>query len=167
VPVIPTEDNYCDWLVGGVKRYFDDRGLRAWSFSIGQVKENEFPFDRAFAVGNKVMGFQVKRPSSTGPQWTWEIDFGSIQHVKVAKTKWILYALPDFADFDRQDVALPLHVRVGRPRRRLIPHGRQLHAVGTRRGQSLNARSEAVSTHTGGALTSSLKNSTMIRTQYS
>jgi hypothetical protein len=106
VPVIPTEDNYCDWLVGGVKRYFDDRGLRAWSFSIGQVKENEFPFDRAFAVGNKVMGFQVKRPSSTGPQWTWEIDFGSIQHVKVAKTKWILYALPDFADFDRQDVAL-------------------------------------------------------------
>src|SRR5262245_19547589 len=102
---IPTEDNYCDWLVAGVKGYFKDRGLRAQSFSIGQVAENKFPFDRAFGVGNKIIGFQLKRPVGEDP-WTWALDVTSAQHRLLKGSQWVLYALPDFIDVSLQDVAL-------------------------------------------------------------
>jgi hypothetical protein len=88
--------------------------MRAHSFSVGQIKEQDFPFDRAFGVGNKIIGFQVKRPVVLHEPWIWTLDAGHDQHKRLAASRWVMYALPDFTDVSHQDVAL-FHFRFALP----------------------------------------------------
>jgi hypothetical protein len=102
--VIPTEDNYIDWVMAGIRKYFEDRGFVILTFSVGQVKERDFPVDRVFAVGNKFVGLQFKRPSTEGPHW--KHDILPHQHSDILESKWVYYCLPCFVDPSMQKVAL-------------------------------------------------------------
>lgn len=102
--MIPTEDNYVDWVMDGIRQYFKDRGYSVLTYSVGQVKEKDFPVDRVFAVGNKFVGLQFKRPSSEGPPWKHEIL--PHQHIGILESRWVYYCLPCFSDLSMQKIAL-------------------------------------------------------------
>lgn len=102
--MIPTEDNYIDWVVKGIERYFEDIGYIVATYSVGQVKEKEFPTDRVFMVGNKLVGLQFKRPLTETSPWKHEIL--PHQHSNIRESKWVYYCLPCFADLSMQKVAL-------------------------------------------------------------
>lgn len=102
--MIPTEDNYVDWTLDGMKDYFRRLNYRVRTYSIGQVKERQCPVDRILAVGNKIVGLQYKRPTSESAPWHYETT--SHQHRDIAQSRWIYYCLPDFADSSFQEVAL-------------------------------------------------------------
>jgi hypothetical protein len=102
--MIPTEDNYVDWTLDGIREYFRRLDYRVRTYSIGQVKERECPVDRILAVGNKIVGLQHKRPASEKHPWRYKTT--AHQHADIAKARWIFYCLPDFADFRLQEVAL-------------------------------------------------------------
>lgn len=102
--MIPTEDNYIDWTLDEIKEYFRRLNYRVRTYSIGQVKEHQCPVDRVVAVGNKIIGLQYKRPTNESPPWRYETT--PHQHRDIAQSRWIFYCLPDFADFDLQEVAL-------------------------------------------------------------
>lgn len=102
--MIPTEDNYIDWTLDGIKEYFRRLNYRVRTYSIGQVKERHCPVDRILAVGNKIVGLQYKRPISESHPWQYETT--SHQHADIAQSRWIFYCLPDFADHSYQEVAL-------------------------------------------------------------
>lgn len=102
--IIPTEDNFIDWLLSGIKEYFWRLGYRVKTISIGQVKEKQCPVDRVLAIGNKIIGLQCKRPTSSNPPFKY--DLRDNQHELISKSKWIFYCLPDFIDWRFQDVAL-------------------------------------------------------------
>jgi len=102
--VIPTEDNYIDWTLLGMRGYFEALGYRVWTFSIGQVKEKKCPVDRILAAGNKMIGFQFKRPALQGPAWRWKVN--PDQHRMIVHSDWVWYCLPDFVDPCLQNVAL-------------------------------------------------------------
>lgn len=102
--MIPTEDNYVDWILFGIKNYFRSIDYKVLTFSIGQVKEKQCPIDRLLAVGNKIIGLQFKRPASNKRPFKFELT--PHQHEKISKSRWIFYCLPDFTDFRFQEVAL-------------------------------------------------------------
>lgn len=102
--MIPTEDNYVDWVIDGIRRYFEDRGYVVLTYSVGQVKEKDFPADRVFAVGNKLVGLQFKRPSSEASPWKHEIL--PHQHSDILESRWVYYCLPCFTDPTMQKIAL-------------------------------------------------------------
>jgi hypothetical protein len=102
--LIPTEDNYIEWVMDGIRRYFEDRGYVVLTYSVGQVKEKDFPVDRVFAVGNKIVGLQFKRPSTE--TWPWKHEILPHQHSDILKSKWVYYCLPCFADLSMQKIAL-------------------------------------------------------------
>jgi hypothetical protein len=102
--MIPTEDNYVDWTLDGIREYFRRLDYRVRTYSIGQVKERQCPVDRVLAVGNKIVGLQHKRPASEKHPWRYETT--THQHADIAKSRWIFYCLPDFADYKFQEVAL-------------------------------------------------------------
>ena len=103
--MIPTEDNYIDWILAGIRDYFGKLGYRVKTYSIGQVKERQCPIDRILAVGNKMVGLQFKRPyiSKQG-----QLRYHKTQHQNnlISKARWIFYCLPDFTDWKYQEVAL-------------------------------------------------------------
>ncbi len=102
--MIPTEDNYIDWILTGIKDYFRKIGYRVRTYSIGQVKERQCPIDKILAVGNKIVGIQFKRPLTKGPPWKY--DLKPHQHELISKARWIFYCLPDFTELKYQEVAL-------------------------------------------------------------
>jgi hypothetical protein len=102
--VIPTEDNYVDWVMEGIGQYFKDRGYSVLTFSVGQVKEKDFPVDRVLAVGNKLVGLQFKRPSTE--TWPWKHETLPHQHSDILESKWVYYCLPCFTDLSMQKIAL-------------------------------------------------------------
>ncbi|MCL0058249.1 hypothetical protein M1O47_00975, partial [Dehalococcoidia bacterium] len=102
--MIPTEDNYIDWILDGVRDYYRKIGYRVKTYSIGQVKERQCPIDRILAVENKVVGIQFKRPLKSKPPWKYDIK--PHQHQKISEARWTFYCLPDFTDLSLQEVAL-------------------------------------------------------------
>ena len=102
--MIPTEDNYIDWILFGIKEYFRRINYRVLTYSIGQVKERQCPIDRILAVGNKIIGLQFKRPASEERPWRWKRT--PHQHEMISCSRWIFYCLPDFVDLSYQEVAL-------------------------------------------------------------
>lgn len=102
--MIPTEDNYVDWILNGIREYFRRIDYRVRTYSIGQIKERHCPVDRILAVGNKIIGLQFKRPMSK--QRPWRYKPVKHQHEMVSHAHWIFYCLPDFIDFHLQEVAL-------------------------------------------------------------
>lgn len=102
--MIPTEDNYIDWTLDGIKEYFRRLDYRVLSYSIGQVKEHRCPVDRIIAVGNKIIGLQYKRPATDSAPWQYETS--PQQHRDIAQSNWIFYCLPDFTDPKFQEVAI-------------------------------------------------------------
>ena len=89
--MIPTEDNYTDWILLGIKEYFRQINYRVLTHSIGQVKERQCPIDRILAVGNKIIGLQFKRPASEGQPWSWKLT--SHQHKIISQSRWIFLGL--------------------------------------------------------------------------
>jgi len=81
--MIPTEDNYIDWILDGVRDYYRKIGYRFRTYSIGQVKERQCPIDRILAVENKVVGIQFKRPLTN--KFPWKYDIKSHQHQKISE----------------------------------------------------------------------------------
>jgi hypothetical protein len=102
--MIPTEDNYTEWILFGIKEYFRRIDYRVRTYSIGQVKERQCPVDRILAVGNKIVGLQFKRPATPKPPWRY--DLTPHQHARISESRWIFYCLPDFADLRFQEVSL-------------------------------------------------------------
>ncbi|MDZ7304298.1 MAG: hypothetical protein ONB44_19410 [candidate division KSB1 bacterium] len=102
--MIPTEDNYVDWILLGVKEYFRRIDYKVRTYSIGQVKEKQCPVDRILAVGNKIIGLQFKRPVSKERPWRYERT--PHQHEMISHSRWIFYCFPDFIDLRLQEVAL-------------------------------------------------------------
>jgi hypothetical protein len=102
--MIPTEDNYIDWILSGIKDYFRKIGYRVRTYSIGQVKEHQCPIDRILAVENKIVGIQFKRPLGNKPPWKYNIEHNQYQNI--SKARWIFYCLPDFTELNLQEVAL-------------------------------------------------------------
>lgn len=110
--MIPTEDNYVEWTLRGMAEYFGRRGYSIRTYSIGQPKEFHFPIDRLIVVGNKIIGLQFKRPLREKKPLTFRTK--ARQHSGLAKSHWSFYCLPDFTDWNLQNVAL-YHVRFARP----------------------------------------------------
>ncbi len=106
--MIPTEDNYIDWLLCGIREYFRRLGFTVKTISIGQVKEKQCPVDRVLAIGNKIVGLQCKRPTTSKSPFKYDLRHD--QHKLISKSGWIFYCLPDFTDWRFQDVAL-FHVK--------------------------------------------------------
>lgn len=102
--MIPTEDNYVDWVLRGIHDYYARLGYSIFSYSIGQRREADLPFDRILRVGNKIVGFQFKRPRAENPPWRYV--FTPHQHQLLFRYRWILYCLPRFTDWRLQNVAL-------------------------------------------------------------
>ncbi len=102
--MIPTEDNYVDWVLAGMRDYFRSINYRVRTYSIGQVKERQCPIDRVVAVGNKIVGLQFKRPLSDHQPWKYQLT--QHQHADLKTARWAFYCLPDFADIRYQEVAL-------------------------------------------------------------
>lgn len=107
-----TEDNYVDWVLRGIDRYYEARGFSVFTYSVGQRHEKDLPFDRFLYVHNKIVGLQFKAPANGSSPWRY--DFNPAQHQKLKKTKWIHYCLPVFADPQLQNVALN-HVHFAPP----------------------------------------------------
>jgi hypothetical protein len=101
---VPTEDNYIDWTLSGIREYFERRGFRVETHSVGQRAEKHLPVDRLIAVGKKILGLQFKRPNRETPPF--RFDPTPHQHRLIAGTSWIYYCLPDFTDRTLQEVAL-------------------------------------------------------------
>ena len=99
-----TEDNYVDWVLRGIDRYYEARGFRVFTYSVGQPKEFDLPFDRILYVDNKIVGLQFKPPANGSSPWKYPFD--AKQHEKLKKAKWIHYCLPAFVDPLLQHVAL-------------------------------------------------------------
>ena len=57
--MIPTEDNYIDWILLGINDYFIRINYNILTFSIGQVKEHKCPIDRILAIRNKIIGLNL------------------------------------------------------------------------------------------------------------
>ncbi|WXG44276.1 MAG: hypothetical protein WED04_09630 [Promethearchaeati archaeon SRVP18_Atabeyarchaeia-1] len=112
--MIPTEDNYADWILIGIADYFRRIGWRVRVYSIGQVKEKKLPIDRIIAVNNKILGLQFKRPRNEGPPWEYDIDVN--QQTLLSRLRWGFYCFPDFTDIRLQEVAL-FHCMFERPSR--------------------------------------------------
>jgi hypothetical protein len=102
--MIPTEDNYTDWVLAGIKDYFRSINYRVRTYSIGQVKERQCPVDRIIAIGNKMVGLQFKRP--LGDHLPFKYRTTEHQHVDIKTARWAFYCLPDFVDIRYQEVAL-------------------------------------------------------------
>lgn len=102
--MIPTEDNYIDWILFGMKDYFRRIDYKVRTYSIGQIKERQCPVDRILAVGNKIVGLQFKRPVSEERPWRYQLT--PHQHSMIVQSRWIFYCLPDFTDLHFQEVAL-------------------------------------------------------------
>ena len=102
--MIPTEDNYVDWILAGIHEYFARIGFAVRTFSVGQVKEKDFPVDRLLALGSKLIGLQFKRPLRESPPW--EYDTRPHQHQDILGSNWVYYCLPDFTDMALDRVAL-------------------------------------------------------------
>lgn len=101
---VPTEDNYVCWTLFGIRDYFRQRGYRVQTYSVGQVRERMLPADQIVEVGNKIVGLQFKRPMMQHKSFRWPPT--PHQHEAILNSPWIYYCLPDFADYDMQDVAL-------------------------------------------------------------
>lgn len=104
--VVPTEDNYVDWVLIGIRKYFRERlpDLEVQTLSVGQVLESHFPADRIVKVGNKIIALQFKRPQVTPEGVQWELT--PHQHQKISGRGWVYYCLPEFIDANLQNVAL-------------------------------------------------------------
>ena len=103
--MIPTEDNYADWLSCAAGRYLRRRGWSFFSVSIGQVREAGFPVDKLFLVGNKIVGIQLKRPLNPPANRTgYEYGYSQRQHNEMlnAARSSIFYALPHSVDYRDQ-----------------------------------------------------------------
>jgi hypothetical protein len=99
-----TEDNYIDWTLRGIDRYYREHGYEVSTYSIGQVREHVIPFDRIVHVGDKLVGLQFKAPANDRPPWKYEFD--NEQHQKLLDNSWIYYSLPKFTDARLQNSAL-------------------------------------------------------------
>ena len=99
-----TEDNYVDWVLDGIRDYYRQRGFKVFTYSVGQPKELELPFDRILYIDNKIVGLQFKPPANGSSPWKYK--FTASQHTTLNKTKWIHYCLPAFVDFRLQHTAL-------------------------------------------------------------
>jgi len=100
-----TEDNYADWLACSASAYFRRKGYEFHSLSIGQVREADFPVDKLFVVGNKLVGLQLKAPESPLAARTgFEYRIRPEQHQTMlqAEPSWMFYALPETDDFRDQ-----------------------------------------------------------------
>lgn len=102
--MIPTEDNYIDWVLNGIREYFRRINFRVLTYSIGQIKERQCPVDRVLKVGNKIVGLQFKRPETADAPFKYKTTIH--QHQDISKARWIFYCLPDFVDSNLQEVAL-------------------------------------------------------------
>ena len=102
--MIPTEDNYVDWILSSIREYYDEISYTVYTYSISQVRERQCPVDRILAVGNKIVGLQFKRPQTTERPWQWKLT--PHQHKNISEARWIFYCLPEFVDLRFHKVAL-------------------------------------------------------------
>jgi hypothetical protein len=99
--MIPTEDNYVDWFICSARAYFLRKGYAFFSFSVGQVKESDFPADKLLIVGNKLVGLQFKRPIEAPAKRSgleYKMDEAQHKRMRNAEPGWLYYALPQTTD---------------------------------------------------------------------
>jgi hypothetical protein len=97
-----TEDNYADWLSCSAAGYFRRKGYLFFSLSIGQIREAGFPVDKLFAVGNKLVGLQLKAPipgPSSRAGFEFRIDHEQHKSMLEAEDGLIYFALPQTDNF--------------------------------------------------------------------
>lgn len=100
----PTEDNYVDWILLDMVLYLRNVGFTVFTYSVGQRREGDIPFDRIIIAGTKAVAFQFKRPYRHRLGFRWRLD--RQQHLRMRQYNWIYYCLPTFDDPTRQAEAL-------------------------------------------------------------